>query len=288
MDWRFTEDVAEYADAAGPLLAADPVRHTVSLTVIENARVRAHALDEPELFGWWTGQDGTIAGAVSHTPPFGLLLGVVPDEAVQPLAEALWRSVGDPRTDRRLSGVNGPAALAAQFAAVWTRRTGERAVLRDAQRLHRLEELVPPEPAPPGRARPATAEDTELLIRWLPAFHGEVGGVGTDPEVTVADRLSYGGFVLWEDEHGEPVSLAGRTRTAAGVARVAPVYTPPERRRRGWAAGATVAVTRAALEQGAREVVLFTQLDNPTSNALYHRLGYRPVADRLVFAFEPA
>jgi predicted GNAT family acetyltransferase len=34
--------------------------------------------------------------------------------------------------------------------------------------------------------------------------------------------------------------------------------------------------------------VLFTDLANPTSNALYQRLGYRPVSDRLVLLFTAA
>jgi predicted GNAT family acetyltransferase len=42
------------------------------------------------------------------------------------------------------------------------------------------------------------------------------------------------------------------------------------------------------LDAGVREVVLYTDLANPTSNALYQRLGYRPVEDRVVFSFEPA
>ena len=40
-------------------------------------------------------------------------------------------------------------------------------------------------------------------------------------------------------------------------------------------------------EDGLREVVLYTDLANPTSNALYQRLGYRPVEDRVVFSFAP-
>jgi predicted GNAT family acetyltransferase len=32
--------------------------------------------------------------------------------------------------------------------------------------------------------------------------------------------------------------------------------------------------------------VLFTDLSNPTSNALYGRVGYRPVEDRVVIKFE--
>lgn len=50
----------------------------------------------------------------------------------------------------------------------------------------------------------------------------------------------------------------------------------------------TAAVSRAALKAGAWEVLLFIDLANPTSNALYRRLGYRPVEDRLVLAFGPA
>jgi predicted GNAT family acetyltransferase len=46
-------------------------------------------------------------------------------------------------------------------------------------------------------------------------------------------------------------------------------------------------VSQAALDAGARDVVLFTDLANPTSNALYQRLGYRPVADRVEWSFSP-
>ena len=54
-----------------------------------------------------------------------------------------------------------------------------------------------------------------------------------------------------------------------------------------YAGAATVTVSQAALNAGVQEVVLYTDLANPTSNALYERLGYRPVEDRVVLAFEP-
>jgi predicted GNAT family acetyltransferase len=47
----------------------------------------------------------------------------------------------------------------------------------------------------------------------------------------------------------------------------------------------TAAVSQAALDAGATHVVLYTDLANPTSNALYERLGYRPVQDRVVLSF---
>ncbi|WP_017537743.1 GNAT family N-acetyltransferase [Nocardiopsis halophila] len=50
-----------------------------------------------------------------------------------------------------------------------------------------------------------------------------------------------------------------------GMVRIDPVYTPSRLRGRGYA--------------GAQEVVLFTDPANPTSNALYQRLGYHRIAD---------
>jgi len=85
---------------------------------------------------------------------------------------------------------------------------------------------------------------------------------------------------------GAAVSLAGVSRPTAGVVRVAPVYTPPDHRGRGYGGAVTAAVSQAALDASASHVVLFTDLANPASNALYRRLGYRPVEDRVVLRFE--
>jgi predicted GNAT family acetyltransferase len=46
----------------------------------------------------------------------------------------------------------------------------------------------------------------------------------------------------------------------------------------------TAHVTRQILATGA-EACLFTDLANPTSNSIYQRVGYRPVADVSQWAF---
>jgi predicted GNAT family acetyltransferase len=130
------------------------------------------------------------------------------------------------------------------------------------------------------------AADGELLEAWLGAFSRELDGEAPTIPGMVADRIGYGGLILWEDE-GVPVSLAGLTRPARGTVRVGPVYTPPGHRRRGYGAAVTAAASRAALDGGAAAVVLFTDLANPTSNFLYQRLGYRHIEDRVVVGFKP-
>ena len=149
-------------------------------------------------------------------------------------------------------------------------------------RLYRLAELTPPDPAPPGRARLATAADRDRLTAWYAAFEEEVGEPSNDPGRAIDDRMGYDGLMVWEVD-GVPVSMAGRTRPAAGMLRVGPVFTPADLRGRGYAGAVTAAVSRAAQDL-VDEVLLFTDMANPTSNAIYQRLGYRPVADRLVIA----
>jgi GNAT superfamily N-acetyltransferase len=261
MTWHETTDVEQYLAAAGDLLLGEPGLHTISLTVCENARARP----DGTRFAWWQQPDGEVTGCVSVTPPYPVLLGVVPDEAVRPLLD-LWEA----------SGYNGPTALAVQVATLAAAQAGGSAVVRDASRLFRLGELTPP--TVPGRARVAEERDLPYLVAAFHAFIAETGVIPQDVERTVADRLGYGGFVLWEDP--EPVAVAGVARVAFGAARLGPVWTPPEHRGHGYGGAVTAAAAQVARDRGAWEVVLFTDLRNPVSNALYPRLGFRPVTDR--------
>ena len=133
--------------------------------------------------------------------------------------------------------------------------------------------------------RVGTAADADLLVAWYHAFAADAGETSpANVERIVADRIEFGGLTLWEVD-GTPVAMAGAVRPVAGSVRVAPVYTPRELRGRGYAGAVTAEVTRQALAAGADEVLLFTDLANPTSNALYQRLGYREVQDQLVLTF---
>ncbi|GHD60716.1 MULTISPECIES: GNAT family N-acetyltransferase [Streptomyces] len=275
MTWTFTSDLASYQAAAGPAVAAEPVTNTLLLSVADALARRGPQAFGPgpaPFFGWWTGADGSVAGGVVCTPPFPLTLGALPPEAVRALGAALG-------TEPLLSGVgavNARRPEAELLAGAWGRpwETAEET------RLYRLDGLLAPDPAPQGRARRAVPADLPLLLEWTVAFKREAGVRGAASEAALRDRLSYGGLLLWEHA-GEPVSLAGFTRPIGSASRVGPVYTPPGRRGRGFAAGVTYAVSGAARAAGAREVLLFTDLANPTSNGVYRRLGYAPVEDRV-------
>ena len=277
MAWHLTDRVEEFSDAAGEFLRSRPVEHTVALTLVDTLRKHGphfYGATDP-IFGWWQPDGGRVAGAFLQTPPYPLLLTAAP--AVPELVELL--------AGRPLPGVNALAADAAAFADAWRKRTGAAATVGRRSRLFRLDVLTPPSPLPAGAARIAGPGDRDQLVAWAGAFQAEVGeGLDRDLAGVVDDKLSYGGLTLWEVD-GSPVSMAGASRIEAGMTRVMLVYTPRDLRGRGYAGAATTAVTRAARAAGADEVVLFTDLANPISNALYHRLGYRPIEDRAVLEF---
>lgn len=314
MGWFTTGAVTEFLAEAGEFLRAEPVRNTVILSVTENLRLRAAAppdgheapgrgtpdtgpghsgqpnSDEP-LFGWWRPDPGPAAGpgergpdplsaAFMHTPGFPVFLTATSSQAAAELGGLLASARPS------VPGINAEPQAADAFAGTWRQRTGHAVTVHRLMRLHCLGTLVWPDPVPEGRPRMAGQRDRDLLAKWFEAFAAEAGDAAADHAAAVDERLGYGGITLWE-AGGVPVSVAGITRTVAGMVRVGPVYTPPARRGRGYAGGATAAASQAALDAGATQVVLYTDLANPTSNALYERLGYRPVEDRVVLAFEP-
>ena len=281
MAWSLTGSPEEYLAIAGGFLRSDPVRNTIALTAAETVRVRGlRTFGEVEpLFGWWRSGDGEITAALLHTPPYPILLTGLPEGSARPLAEALIAR------RRQVRGVNAEEGIGAAFAAVWAGLTGAGAEEFLRSRLYWLGRLRPPEPPSGGAARLASEADRDLLRAWLAAFSEEIAdGIVIDRDETIDDRLSYGGLTIWESG-GAPVSLAGIHRPAAGTVRVGPVYTPPEHRRLGYGGAATAAVSRAALDSGASNVVLFTDQANPASNSLYQRLGFDPVEERVVLHF---
>ncbi|MGW1890030.1 GNAT family N-acetyltransferase [Streptomyces sp. NPDC002004] len=280
--WQFTDDLDVFLDRADECLRAEPALNTVLLSVGEALRgsgVQVYGEGAP-LFGTLT-VGGAVRGAFLRTPPHRLVLGVVSEEAAAALAARLAATDACPG----LPGVTAVHATAEAFATEWSRRTGTTTVLHRRERLYRLGTPTPPEPAPAGRARPAAEGDRELLARWYGAFGEAIGEApGTAPESWAEARIAQGGVTLWETD-GVPVAMASATPRIAGQVRIATVYTPPELRGRGYAGAATTEAGRAARAAGADEVLLFTDLANPTSNALYRRIGYRPVRDFASYAF---
>ncbi|SNT14762.1 Predicted acetyltransferase, GNAT family [Streptosporangium subroseum] len=272
MTWTFTSKVEVYAGAAEPWLLQDPVRNTVPLTVLRGMR---SGLWGDDLLMGWLERGGETVAAVCQTAPHFLLLADIPLGTVQGLASQLIEA------ERAIPGISGPLPLAEAFAAAWWRPEAERC----PERLYRLDSLLAPPALSDGASRTATEDDLELLVKWSEEFQAEAGSVApADLTPLVVSRIGRRELVLWEVD-GRPVAFAGVSLPIGGMSRVGPVYTPPEHRRKGYGAAVSHAVTAKALAEEAGEVLLFADLDNPTSNSIYQAIGYRPVADYASITF---
>ena len=189
-------------------------------------------------------------------------------------ADQLARAVA-PRavTDGRVE-VGGPAGLAQPLAASVAARSGATVSTVMEQRLLVATEVRRPTGVP-GRARPARAADRPLLGAWLDDFGVEALGVEPRGVEHWVARLVDSPWEQWVWEvDGEPVSLVNGRVTTPVSSRLGPVWTPPAHRGRGYAGACTAHVTEVLLARGEIRVTLFTDRANPTSNALYARVGF--------------
>lgn len=275
------DDAATFLAEAEPLLHADEARHNLILGLAGN--LRAGRITDAGARFWLVRDAGAPVAAALQTPPYNLVLArPASDDALDALAGAV-------STD--IPGVVGAAPEVETFAARWTARTGMRARPNMRQGIYALDAVVAP-PQPAGAAREVGPDDRELVLAWWVAFVRESlheGAPGVEnARRAVDDRLAApsAGFLLWEDA-GQPVSLAGwGSPTPSGI-RIGPVYTPPALRGRGYATALTAELSRRRLAAGRRFCFLYTDLANPTSNAIYERIGYRRVCDSAEIAFDP-
>lgn len=271
----------EFAELVRPVLELDPVGNTNILTAVGRLPSDERPPHAEDCYGYWTDAEGRIRAAfIAPHDHVVTLSAALPEQAATELPP-IWLKSGRARP----AGVFGQVATAERIAADWVGLTGGsyHAVPRRAFRLFSFDEPTPPDPAPRGEARHATPEETELATLWHAAFLAECGFVATeDLTAAVRSRIEQRRQLMWTVD-AVPVAQAVYTPIVAGTARIIGVYTPSEHRRNGYAAGLTWAISHQALADGAERVVLHTDLSNPTSNAIYQRLGYRPVHDSTEF-----
>ncbi|MEU9092038.1 GNAT family N-acetyltransferase [Streptomyces sp. NPDC048428] len=283
-DWHLTQDIDDFLARAGDFLRSRPAMHNTPLTDIEKLRIRGAAEPGAEAPVFGRLESGGEIRAVFHLAPRGRLgLTPLPAERADALAAHLAGLGHSPST------VIADHDTAGAFADSWHRHTKAAPVLFWRTHLYRLGTLTPAQPHPEGRGRTTGGQDHDQVVRWCREFCADVG---EQPSIDLIDAGSWGDsrfgdrhFTFWETPDGSPVSMAAATSVIGGMVRVDPVYTPARLRGRGYAGAVTVEASRAALTAGATDVVLFTDPDNPTSNALYQRIGYVHLADFAGYKF---
>ncbi len=163
------------------------------------------------------------------------------------------------------------------------RRCQQAAFVEDAQRLYALGNLVSPDVVP-GRLRRAELSERGLIIEWWSQFQVETGS----PRFDVSSAVDLGALDRARSSSGttgaRDASPVPPNRSAAS-----PGSERYSRRRdgavEGYAAACVAALCEWLRDEEAANAVLYAQLANPSSNAIYRRLGFEAVSEALAYRF---
>ena len=277
------ETVAEFLEAAGGGLEAEESLNNLILGITWNLTNGRYAGTAPPVLMTVAGSGGLEAAMAMTNPPQIVLLYAPGQDAQQTLAQ-----VADALLARgtEVRGCMAPVATVKAFTNLWTQRTGRKATLHKALRIHELRRVLPLASVP-GRLRVATMGDVDLAADWRHRFNleaiGESDAAGA--RSAVERNIAAGDLFFWDDG-GRPVCQAvAARRTRKGIS-IGAVYTPPEFRSRGYATACVAALSQHQLDAGCQFCCLYTDLANPTSNSIYRNIGYVPVADADEYRFD--
>lgn len=273
---RCHHDPREFFELVGPFLEKDEVANTLALGIARSfVDTSTH---DGLMFSVESGAD-VVAVAVK-SPHRNLVLTQAPEPAMRALANYLFAYA------LPVPGITAPTQTARDFSVAWKALTDAQSNDRVALRLFKAAKLNDVA-APAGAFRYAQLSDQELIEQFLQAFVDEVN---LDRIDNLRDRvmkmLGANLVGLWENSGS--VSMAAITRRTEKAAHVSWVYTPKPHRGKGYATACVANLCRGELAGGKAYLTLYTDLANPTSNAIYQRIGFEPVCDSVDLVFQTA
>lgn len=282
MNFHIDTDVSVFLQKIEDFLLEDEATHNLPLGLLYSL-IKAKKRETEPFLACVTDESGSLVMVLIMTPPHHLIVAgpTMAKEAIPfVVEELLQRGVMVP-------SVIGIPDLSATFAEVYSEKTGRTHHIEMTQRIYQLDRVIPPQKQE-GYLRAVEEKDIPQIAKWLYSFDQEATG-GIKTEEWSIDRAKRGeaekNLYVWEHE-GELVSMAGSARPTKHGIVVTLVYTPPEKRGKGYASNCVAALSQILLDQGYTYCSLYTDLSNPTSNKIYQAIGYVPVNDSTVFRFK--
>jgi predicted GNAT family acetyltransferase len=274
------QSAQDFLDIAGDDLLADKIKHGLSFGIVERL------IENPYLYGsddpWFvvTENLGKICATAMRTPPHRAILTHHSGD-VESVAAELAQAIRE--IEPVISGVVGTKQIADAFTQKWLASSGQQVTDVMAQRIYQLTELIEPKWAG-GYFRQANLDDEEIILAWIKAFHEEAVGdiFSASHYERYRERILNGEIYLWDN--AGPTSMAMKTRPMQSSITIGGVYTPPEKRNHGYASSCVAALCRELLTEY-RFCVLYTDLSNPTSNAIYKKMGFKEYCDSVQYTY---
>ena len=217
---------------------------------------------------------GRVLLAADRTPPHPLVMYLPGNRHDEQVLAFFARSIFENGID--IDFVFAESGIAQDFIHQYGAASGKR--FEPAQRLALSVTDVAMKPEKParGRLRLASENDLYFLAHWCADFTVacSIGGYDLQAGLDSAKRLVEDEqLYVWED--GVPVSMAATHRKVTGCRFIGYVYTPPQLRGKGYASACVYTLTKTLLTPSFPKCALYIDCDNPVSNGIYERIGYR-------------
>jgi uncharacterized protein len=274
----FFRDATLFKEAVLPTLIADLMPNHMVLGLTESAANSTSSA--ADFVGLALEESGNWAAAALSTRPGWLCLSACPGDTLGPLLKAWLEAQGKP------AHVFAPEPTATQAMKFLADYCQMNAAATQKNLAYELLRVVRPARPVHGSMRMASEGDLSYLHLWEEGFLVDC----QVPDATLPDLREYcmqtvkklvenRSVAIWDDAHGTPVSMCRKTRESSFGITVSGVYTPDAYRGKGYASHLVAAFSQKLLDAGSPRCLLFTDAENPTSNAIYQRIGYRYCGD---------
>jgi uncharacterized protein len=277
-------DVTAFYEKVAPVMLKDEVVNNLSFGIINALKSQSKDVNFKKTpFLAYVGEEDQPKLILVMTPPNNLVLNGPEENSERLISLAVDYLL---QNNIEIPGIIGTVKLVEAFKKAYLGKTGFKSELEMSQRIYKLEKVNPIHKSS-GFLREATEADIEIITGWILVFDQEAMN-GEMTEAYARERAERGvnfkTIYMWEDE-GHAVSMANKGRSTLNGVIVNLVYTPVEHRGKGYATSCVAEVSQKILGEGKAFCSLYTDLANPTSNSIYMKIGYQPVADSLVYRF---
>lgn len=230
-------------------------------------------------------EEGKILALFQMTPPHPLNLVFVDEIRLEEIIDFFIKNMLEHEINFR--SIISLKPWAYKVAKKWEIKTDMTHQLLMDQGLYRLNKVNETLEHSPGNWRYAEESDSSIIEKWFNLFESDTG-IPISPIENVKKRvamfLKEREVFLLEDK-GKIVSMMKKSRPTKNGVTVSLVFTPKEKRKKGYARTLVAAVSRELLNDFSF-CVLYTDLMNPTSNKIYREIGYERIADSVHLGFD--
>jgi len=281
MNFQRYENVQSFTTKVIPFLEKNEDKFSLFLGVLE--RIKAGAYENPYMAT--IEENDQLLAIFQMTPPHPFNIIFVDEKQISTCTDLCINELINHSIP--IESIISVKEWAILFAQKWQEKTGGSYSLVMDQGLYRLDQVEESLEMSSGVWRYATPNDALLIENWYAQFEHDTGLSKTAPveiKKRVKTMLEAKEVFLWEDQ-GEIVSMMKKSRPTARGITVSLVFTPPEKRGKGYGRTMVATVSKELLKEF-EFCVLYTDMLNPTSNKIYQEIGYQKLIDSVHLKLE--